>query len=146
VKRFWRKRRVRTLPEIGELPLTPLIDTAFTLLIIFMVTAPMMQNSLKINLPKAKSGAPSQSQTIERLIVSIDGKGKIFVGDHEVSGLTALAADLKTKIAKSYDKTVLVKADKALTYEKVISVIDLVSGVDGVENVSLAAELATKRS
>lgn len=145
MKRFWRKRRVRTLPEIGELPLTPLIDTAFTLLIIFMVTAPMMQNSLKINLPKTKSGLANKADAIERITISIDAKGKVFVGDQEV-GIANLAGYLKNKIALALDKTVLVKADKTLVYDKVIQVIDLVSGVDGVQNVALAAEFATKKA
>lgn len=145
MKRFWRKRRVRTLPEIGELPLTPLIDTAFTLLIIFMVTSPMMQNSLKINLPKAKSGLASKADAIERITIAIDGKGKVFVGEQEVT-LANLATFLKNKIALAIDKTVLVKADKTLIYDKVIQVIDLVSGVDGVQSVALAAEFATKKA
>ena len=145
MKRFWRKRRIRTLPEIGELPLTPLIDTAFTLLIIFMVTAPMMQNSLKINLPKTKSGLTNKTDIVERITVSIDAQGKIFVGDQEV-GFANLAAYLKNKIALAFDKTVLIKADKTLMYDKVIQIIDLVSGVDGVQNVALAAELATKKA
>ena len=145
MKRFWRKRRIRSIPEVGELPLTPLIDTAFTLLIIFMVTAPMMQNSLKIALPKTKN-AGSAVDMIERLIVSIDATGKIFVGEETVAGLPGLANSLKSKIAKTVDKTVLVKADKTLMYEKVIQVIDLISGVDGVQNVALAAELTSKRT
>jgi len=144
VKRFWRKRRVRTLPEIGELPLTPLIDTAFTLLIIFMVTAPMMQNSLKINLPKTKAGLANKADMIDRIVVSINHQGKVFVGEQEVEFVN-LAAYLKNKIALALDKTVLVKADKTLVYDKVIQVIDLVSGVDDVQNVALAAEFATKK-
>lgn len=143
MKRFWRKRRVRRVPEMGELPLTPLIDTAFTLLIIFMVTAPMMQNSLKIALPKTKS-ATSAADMVERLIVSIDAKGKIFVGEKEIAGLPALAEYLKAKIAVTVDKTILVKADKSLVYDKVIQVIDLISGVKGVQSVALAAELTAK--
>lgn len=145
MKRFWRKRRVRTLPEIGELPLTPLIDTAFTLLIIFMVTAPMMQNSLKINLPKTKTGNANKADAIDRLCISIDAKGKVFVGEQAVE-MANLASYLKNKIALAIDKTVLVKADKTLVYDKVIQVIDLVSGVDGVQNVALAAEFATKKT
>jgi len=131
------------MPEMGELPLTPLIDTAFTLLIIFMVTAPMMQNSLKIALPKAKSSG-GDAQTIERLVVSINGAGKFFVGEKEMANLPALAKYLKDKIAVTIDKTVLVKADKTLIYDKVIQVIDVISGVDGVQSVALAAELSAK--
>lgn len=145
MKRFWRKKRVRALPQMGELPLTPLIDTAFTLLIIFMITAPMMQSSLKINLPKTKSGANSSAQQIERLVVSIDEQGKTFVGEQLVA-LPELANYLKNKMAQASDKTVLVRADKKLIYDKVIHVIDLISGVDGVQNVALAAELAAKKA
>lgn len=144
MKRFWRKKRVRSLPQIGELPLTPLIDTAFTLLIIFMVTAPMMQNSLKINLPKARAGANQKNAVIERVTVNIDAKGQVFVGDKLVA-LNNLSNYLSAKINIAIDKTVLVKADKTLVYDQVIQVIDLVGGVDGVQSVALATELANKK-
>ena len=134
---------MRRVPEIGELPLTPLIDTAFTLLIIFMVTAPMMQNSIKVALPKTKS-APSSVENIERLIVSIDGKGQLFVGEREMPNLDAFVKYLQNKIALTIDKTVLIKADKSLIYDKVIQVIDAISGVEGVQSVALAQELAAK--
>lgn len=145
MKRFWRKRRVRSLPQMGELPLTSLIDTAFTLLIIFMVTAPMMQNSLKIDLPKTNGAKTNSMDTIERLIVSIDATGKVFVGEQAMLGLPELNKYLESKIATTTDKTVLVKADKTLVYDKVIQVIDQVSGVNGVQSVALAAELTAKR-
>ena len=145
MKRFWRKRRVRSLPQMGELPLTPLIDTACTLLIIFMVTAPMMQNSLKIDLPKTNGAKTNSMDTIERLIVSIDATGKVFVGEQAMLGLPELNKYLESKIATTTDKTVLVKADKTLVYDKVIQVIDQVSGVNGVQSVALAAELTAKR-
>lgn len=134
---------MRRVPEMGELPLTPLIDTAFTLLIIFMVTAPMMQNSIKVALPKTKSGA-SSAENIERLIVVIDAKGQLFVGEREMANLAALAKYLQDKIALTIDKTVLIKADKSLIYDKVIQVIDAISGVEGVQSVALAQELAAK--
>lgn len=141
--RFWRRKRVERVQEIGELPLTPLIDTAFTLLIIFMVTAPMMQNSLKISLPKTKS-ATGTSELIDRVMVSVGANGKIFVGDKEVAEKN-LVTHLKNKIAHAVDKTVLVKADKTLVYDRVIQVIDLVNAVEGVQHVALAAELAPQR-
>ena len=50
--RKWRRRQMVSMKEIS---LTPLIDTALTLLIIFMITAPMMQNSIKVQLPKGKA-------------------------------------------------------------------------------------------
>jgi biopolymer transport protein ExbD len=143
VRHFWRKKRMRRVPEMGELPLTPLIDTAFTLLIIFMVTAPMMQNSIKVALPKTKSAA-SAADTVERLIVTIDAKGQLFVGDHKMANLLALVKYLQDKIALTIDKTVLIKADKSLIYDQVIQVIDAISGVEGVQSVALAQELAAK--
>lgn len=143
MKHFWRKKRIRRVPEMGELPLTPLIDTAFTLLIIFMVTAPMMQNSIKVALPKGKAGVGS-SQNIERLIVSIDANGRLFVGEVERANLADLVKYLQDKIDLTVDKTVLIKADKSLIYDKVIQVIDAISGVEGVQSVALAQELAAK--
>ena len=110
--RFWGRRRVQRVPEINELPLTPLIDTAFTLLIIFMVTAPMMQNSLKISLPKTKS-ATGTSELIDRLMVAISADGKVFVNEDPVSEKN-LPTYLKNKIIHAADKTVLIKADKSL--------------------------------
>ena len=102
-----------------------------------------MQNSLKISLPKTK-GATSNASPADRLVVSINAAGKTFVNDTEVSSLK-LVGYLKGKVASSADKTVVVKADKSLVYDKVIQIIDQVSGVEGVQNVALAAELGAQR-
>jgi len=144
MKQFRRSKRMRRLPAVNDLPMTPLIDTAFTLLIIFMVTAPMMQNSLKINLPKASQSTGS-ADTNRRLVVSIDGKGQTFIDDQLVAA-RQLSQEIGARIATLTDKTVLVRADKSLVYDKVIQVIDQVSSVEGVQNVALAAELASQKA
>lgn len=144
MKQFRRSKRVRRAPAIGELPLTPLIDTAFTLLIIFMVTAPMMQNSLKIDLPKTGK-VTNSADANRRLMVSIDGSGKVFIDEQPVAN-NRLAHELAKKVANLPDKTVLVKADKSLTYDRVIQVIDQVGGVEGVHHVALATEFAAQKS
>ena len=70
------KRRKKSLAPSLEITLTPLIDTALTLLIIFMVTTPMIQNSIKIDLPKGAAQEAGKEQ--QEIVVSIDKKKKFI--------------------------------------------------------------------
>jgi biopolymer transport protein TolR len=135
-----RKKRMRS-QGFPEITLTPLIDTALTLLIIFMVTAPMIQNSLNVQLPKSKSPMDGAVGTQE-LIVSIDKMGDIFVNEEKVT-LGTLGSQLTEQLNKAPSKMVAVKADEAAVYRTIIGVIDVIKYVEGVEGVSLVVEPIT---
>jgi biopolymer transport protein ExbD len=138
MERFSRKkRRTTTLPEIT---LTPLIDTALTLLIIFMVTAPMINNAIKVDLPKGK--AQEVADNTQELTVFINKDEKLFLNGTAIDSSQELIDSIKKTIGKNKDRTVCVKADKLVKYGHVIELIDHIKVVGGVSYVVLATQRA----
>ncbi|MDR3646122.1 MAG: biopolymer transporter ExbD [Candidatus Babeliales bacterium] len=134
--RFKRRRRLVALPEVS---LTPLIDTALNLLVIFMVATPMLQNSLKINLPEAKNKKDYINAKQQNIEINIDDKGKVYLNEKEVE-LKNIIEQVKIALANSKDKIVILKADKSVEYDKVIKVLDLVNSIEGEKYVALATK------
>jgi len=130
-----RKRRANS--ALTDIPLTPLIDTALTLLIIFMVTTPMMQNAIKVDLPQGQ--AKETADTQQELVVYIDKDEKIYINEVPVTK-DAMINTLRKKIGSDSQKTVFVKADQAVRYGHVIQVVDQIKVVGGVKYVALATK------
>ena len=137
--RKMRSRRRSSLNK-AELTLTPLIDTALTLLIIFMITAPMMRNAIKVSLPDGSAKEAGDNK--QELVVYVDSNEKIFFNDIPVS-LDGLIAKLKDKSGPRQE-TVFVRADKSVSYGKVIGIVDKIKVVGGVEYVALATQAPAK--
>lgn len=132
-----RRRKTDGLPEV---PLTPLIDTALTLLIIFMVTTPMMQNALKIDLPKGKAQEVKIKQ--QEIIVYVDKSGKIVCENKEFANHDELVAFIKEQTKNAMHTVVVVKADEGVSYGAVYALVDHVKVAGGIEYVALAARAA----
>ncbi len=130
-----RKRKENRLPEIT---LTPLIDTALVLLVIFMVATPIMHNSLEINLPSGQMKEGAQS-TASSLIVFISGEEKIQLNGTSYK-LDSLLAELAKKVAKTKDTRVYVNCDRKVSSGTLVKVIDSIKYVAGVEHVILSTE------
>jgi biopolymer transport protein ExbD len=133
-----KKRRTLTQPEIT---LTPLIDTALTLLIIFMVTTPMIQNSIKIDLPKGQ--AQEGGKEPQELVVTIDKKETIYCNNKPVT-IETLGQEIKNclgTMSNKEGKRVWVKVDRqSCSADSLISVIDCIKVVGGVKDVAIATE------
>ena len=131
-----RSRRQRT--ALHDLSMTPLIDTALTLLIIFMVATPVLQNAIKVTLPRGNAQEDTSNQQTE-LIVFIDKDGDFYINKDKI-----LKADLIPRIKKSIgndqEKTVYVKADRAISYGTVIELVDDIKYVGGIKYVALATQ------
>jgi len=138
---FQRRNRSKRL-SLPEISLTPLIDTALTLLIIFMITTPMLQDSIKVNLPETKNSKGASQTKPEQLIVSIDQKGKIFFNDKETK-LADLPRTIAQKIGSTQDNMIVVKGDRDLVYNKIVEVVYALQGLEGVSNVALATKHRT---
>lgn len=131
------RRRVISNPEIN---LTPLIDTALTLLIIFMVTTPMIQNSIKIDLPKGEAQEGGKEQ--QELVVTIDKKDTIYCNNKIVT-LEMLGPEIQQKLAQMPNKEktrVWIKPDSQSCAGCLTSVIDCIKVVGGVKDVAIATE------
>jgi len=129
-----RRRRKNTL--MTDIPLTPLIDTALTLLIIFMITTPMMHNAIKVQLPQGQ--AKEDKNTQQELIVYVDKEGKLFVNGSPFDTDNLVIDDLKKRVGPDNNKTVYVRADQAVNYGTVISLVDKIKVIGGIKYVALA--------
>ncbi len=105
------------MPEIS---LTPLIDTALTLLLIFMVTAPVVHNGIKVALPQGQTKEASDEQ---ELVVSMNSEGVLFLGNEQVERAQLLAALQKTLLGNA-EQPVFVRADENLSYGTIIGLVD----------------------
>lgn len=135
-----RRKRAGRVVGIPEIPMTPLIDVALTLLVIFMITTPIMQNIIKVELPSSHMNE-SQTQDQQELVVYIDKQQKIYLNGKEYA-LDALLEQLRKIIKKDADEIVFVKADQAISYGKVIDLVDTLKLSGGIKYVALATKRA----
>jgi biopolymer transport protein ExbD len=120
---------------LTDISLTPLIDTAFTLLIIFMVATPMMHNAIRVTLPKGDS--KETGSTKQELVVFVDKEGSIFFNNKKIT-FDELITELKTDSAQIKDQTLFVKADTTASYGLVVELVDRVKRIGGIKYVALA--------
>ncbi|MFP4156051.1 MAG: ExbD/TolR family protein [Opitutales bacterium] len=118
---FHRKDRLSALTEIN---VTPLIDLAFALLIIFMITTPLLEQTIEVNLPV--EAAKQQAESREDFqSISINRAGDYYWGEERVSRQEL--ADLLDTMAMDPDPPVLsLRGDASLPYQEVITVVDLI--------------------
>ncbi len=127
------KRRERIKVQV---PLTPLIDIVFLLLIYFLLTTNfMVDEGIKIKLPQARAAAP---QTEEVITVYVDQQGRAFLGTEEVS-IARLFDRLKEMIGSQENKLVVIRADRAVILNKAVKVMDIAKAA-GAGRLCLATE------
>ena len=121
---------------MSEINVTPMVDVMLVLLIIFMVTAPLIQQGVKVNLPATKA-APVESAD-KKLVVSVDVSKKVFIGDVEVK-LEDLEEKLKTNAKAQADKELYLHADRDLPYGIVVDVMAAAQRA-GITNVGMITD------
>ena len=129
------RRRMLRKHAWPELILTPLIDTFATLLVMFIITAPMVQNSIKVDLPFGKSKEVGATQ---ELIVTLQKDGKIFFNNFPTNKQD-LVTSIQKSLANKEDTPVFVKADRTLAYGKVIEIVDQLKEA-GVRYVAMSTQ------
>ncbi len=122
------ERRRQALSEIN---VTPFVDVMLVLLIIFMVTAPLMQQGIDVDLPQAKGKELSPT---ERIIITVKKSGKIYVNKSSVT-----LKSLKTRLSKKTNKEVFLKADKDVPYGLVVTVMGELREI-GIEKLGMVTE------
>src|SRR5262245_1931181 len=105
---------------MSEINVTPLVDVMLVLLIIFMITAPLIQQGVKVNLPEAKA-APVEA-TEKKLVLSIDANKRVFLGEAEIP-LEQIEEKLAANAKAQADKEVYLHADRAIPYGVVVEVM-----------------------
>ncbi|HOX44245.1 MAG TPA: protein TolR [Myxococcota bacterium] len=122
---------------LSEINVTPLVDVMLVLLIIFMVTAPLMQQGVEVDLPQTDA-APIDSKEQDRLVLTIQKDRKIFVGETEVAR-EELEAKLTANEKLKRDKELYLKADRELPYGVVVDIMALLKRA-GVDQVGMLTE------
>jgi len=125
---------------MAEINVTPLVDVMLVLLVIFMVTAPMMQQGVQVNLPKADTKAMSPQE--EAVVVSVDKSGKVFIDKDEIPA-SDLRNRLTTMFASREKKEVFLKADAGVPYGEVVRAMADIKGA-GIERLGMVTEPAVK--
>ncbi|HXN40220.1 MAG TPA: protein TolR [Myxococcaceae bacterium] len=105
---------------MSEINVTPMVDVMLVLLIIFMVTAPLIQQGVKVNLPPAKAAPIEAKET--KIVLSIDKGRHVFIGEAEVP-IDQLEQKLKTNAKLQADKELYLQADTDVNYGTVIQVM-----------------------
>ena len=123
---------------LAQINVTPLVDVMLVLLIIFMVTAPMMEKGLDVNLPQVAKAADLSAQK-EPLVVTVQQGGAIALGDERMRSLDALAVALKQMLRTTPEREVFLKADKDVAYGRVMEVMAAVRNA-GVTKLGMVAE------
>ncbi|MBN2644573.1 MAG: protein TolR [Desulfuromonadaceae bacterium] len=126
---------------LSQINVTPFVDVMLVLLIIFMVTAPMMEKGVDVNLPEVQN-APNLAAAQEALVVSIDGKGKVYIGQQAVESTAKLTPVLQQVLQARQNKEVYLEADRQVAYEKVVQVLAAIrrAGVTRLGMVALEPE------
>ena len=107
---------------ISELNMTSIMDLTFLLLLTFMITFPNIEQGIQVRLPKGQTSSLEDVQN--SLAIAINDKGELYL-DNVATTLEALGATLKSKAQENPDVTVLVRADEAIAYGKVVAVLRL---------------------
>ena len=123
------------LPVRAEINVTSLVDVAFILLIIFMITAPILQGGVEIEIPRAPAAPLSAS---EGIVITIDRTGRIYLDDTPVT-MEEFDASVVQVIKRRDPETVYVKGDANVAYGVVLKVIGKLKEAE-IEMVSLVAE------
>jgi biopolymer transport protein ExbD len=117
-------RRKKKLEVISELNVTPLIDLAFSLLIIFMITTPVIEQYNRINLPEQNASPKQSPPPVDDKFITIAENGAYYWGNDPVS---PSELNQRLDLLAGLDKapTVHIRADRGLPYQNVIDVVNL---------------------
>jgi biopolymer transport protein ExbD len=125
--------------SLNELNITPLLDLAFVLLVIFIITTPQLSNDLEMNLPSAKKpAAPKPPPKLNYIVV--DRSGNLSLNQQQMQ-LTVLRPTLKQMKKEDPDTGVVVRGAADVDYQKVIDVLDALQQAD-ITKVGLATDMA----
>jgi biopolymer transport protein ExbD/biopolymer transport protein TolR len=121
----------RTQTALAEINITPLVDVVLVLLLIFMLTAPVLQSGVEVAIPKTRS---VNQLTEQRQVITIDKEQNVFLQDKPVN-----VNDLATRLKTGKNKIVYVRADERVPFGAFASVMDAIKQA-GVTNISIVTQ------
>jgi biopolymer transport protein TolR len=138
------KRRIGGGNVVAEINVTPMADVMLVLLIIFMITTPLLQTGITLNLPKAKNPLEApEADSKEAVVISLNRTGQIYRAKTPLSE-EQLFDFLRQRFSGSdvLDRTIFLRADTALSYGRVVEIVNG-SRDAGVDRIGLMTELDT---
>ncbi len=125
----------RTRTALADINITPLVDVVLVLLIIFMITAPVLQSGIDVDVPKTKT---VRQITEERTVISIDSKQRLYIGNDPVN-IHELGDQLHKKVRDPENDSIYVRCDKEVPYGVLAAVMDETKAA-GFTKVSLVTQ------
>jgi biopolymer transport protein ExbD/biopolymer transport protein TolR len=125
----------RTQTAMSDINVTPLVDVVLVLLIIFMVTAPVLQSGVEVNVPKTRT---VKEITEERMVISINKQQRVFLGNDPIN-INDIKTQLRQKIRDPQHQSVFIRADQDVPFGAFATVMDAVKGA-GITNVSIVTQ------
>ena len=122
---------------ISQINVTPLVDVMLVLLVIFMVTAPILQQGVELELPK-ETITPIEGEG-EQLVVSVDKDGVVYIGKGNTVNLDEIGSRLQKILSVKEDKRVFIRADRRVPYGQVMAVMGRIRRA-GIYKVGLITE------
>jgi biopolymer transport protein TolR len=137
---FGRLERNPGAMPMSEINMTPLIDVMLVLLVIFIITAPLMTSSLKLDLPKTEGARPSDAPAY--IALAVDAQGRFFVGDDAVDK-SQLMLRVREAAARDAQTEVQLRADQQVPYGRVAELIGLLQDA-GLTRIGFVTEAPAK--
>ncbi len=125
----------RTQTSLADINITPLVDVVLVLLIIFMVTAPVLQSGIEVSVPKTRT---VKEITEERLVITIDKSQRVFMGNDPVN-INEIASKIRQKIRDPQHQSIFIRADENVPFGAFATVMDSVKQ-SGITNVSIVTQ------
>jgi len=125
----------QTRTSLAEINITPLVDVVLVLLVIFMITAPVLQSGIEVNVPKTRT---VKEITEQRVVVTIDRDQQVFLGDKPIN-LHDLPARLAMPGVNPAKKVIYLRADQRVPFGAFASVMDAVKQA-GITNISIVTQ------
>jgi biopolymer transport protein ExbD/biopolymer transport protein TolR len=125
----------RTQSSLADINVTPLVDVVLVLLIIFMVTAPVLQSGIEVSVPKTKT---VKEITEERLVITIDKEQKVYLGSDPVN-INEIGAKIHAKVRDPEGQAIYIRSDESVPFGAFATVMDSVKQA-GFGNVSIVTQ------
>jgi biopolymer transport protein TolR len=135
---FGRLERTKGEPPMSEINVTPLVDVMLVLVVIFIITAPLLASSIRLDLPKAEGTQPGDAPRFVTLVV--DQSGQLFLNDKPVAA-AQLAEQLAAAAKQNPETEIQLRADQGVPYGKVVEVMGLAHQA-GLSRIGFVAEPA----
>jgi biopolymer transport protein ExbD/biopolymer transport protein TolR len=129
-----------TQSTLSEINMIPFIDVVLVLLIIFMITAPILQSGIEVDVPKTKT---IREITEQRLVITVDKEQRIYLGSDPVN-IHEVGGKVQSKLGKKQD-AVFLRCDETVPFGIFAAVIDALRQ-SGINNISIVTEPITDRN